>query len=186
MSDADRSETVKFACRPVRNAEVEDSFKVLSRVAQRLESKGRRQRISKTSLADYRQWQADGVNYAVTDETGILGIFSLPIEGFQAWPMIDRPRPERWLRALATDPAHRNRRVGEFAVSEALRITGAGNSLFLDCVSGFLPRYYQSLGFRTLATRLLQFADEQQPYDVTLLAHPNGNADDAGQWPRSQ
>ena len=58
-------------------------------------------------------------------------------------------------------------------MKSALQIVGPPEPLYADCVSDFLPGYYESLGFETLARQTRYYLGEQQPFDITLLRHPN-------------
>ncbi len=162
--------------RLVVRRETEATFSVLKRVAAWLEQKGRRQRISKTILDTYMMWQEDDANYVVLDGVEIAGVFSIPRERLDEWPMVDIEEPVVWLRALATDPAHQKKGVGAFAVKEALKLVASPEQLYLDCVSGFLPGYYKSLGFETVACQTRRYAGEDQPFDITLLRHLNAGS----------
>ena len=162
-----------FSVRLVVKREAEAAFSVIQRVAVWLEEKGRRQRIANTGFDTYMKWQEDNANYVVLDDTEIAGVFSLPREGLDDWPMVDIKEPVVWLRALATDPTHRKKGVGAFAVKEALKLIGSTEPLYLDCVSDFLPSYYGSLGFETIERQTKQYPGEDQPFDITLMRHLN-------------
>lgn len=162
-----------FSVRPVVKHEAELAFRVIKRVAIWLEQKNRRQRIAKTSFDTYLRWQQDNVNYMVLDGRKIAGVFSLPCEHLDEWPMVDIKEPVVWLRALATDPDHQKKGVGAFAIAEALKLIGSPEPLYLDCVSDFLPGYYGSFGFETIASQTRRYSDEDQPFDITLMKHMN-------------
>jgi len=159
----------------VRSNQVDEAFGVLRRVAKWLKEKGRRQRISKTSFATYQKWQEEGVNYLVLEGKQIAGVFSLPREPFAEWPTLGIPGSVVWLRSLATDPAHRHKGVGACAIRSALQTVGPKNILYLDCVSDFLPDYYQSHGFEVVAEQSRSYPDEDSPIDITLLKHSNAS-----------
>ena len=162
-----------LSVRRVLDEETEAAFSVLVRVAAWLEHKGRRQRISKTTLETYMMWQKRGANYAVLDDGLILGVFSLPREPLYEWPKVAIKEPVAWLRALATDPDHHRKGIGTFAVAKALQTVGPPEPLYLDCVSDFLPSYYESLGFETVACQTRTYPEEEHPLDMTLLRHRN-------------
>jgi len=159
--------------RCVLDHEAEAAFAVLKRVSVWLEQLGRRQRIAKTTFDTYMLWQNSGVNYVVVDDLEIAGIFSLPYEPLTEWrTTLDIEEPVAWLRALATDPAHRRKGIGALAVSHALEVRSPA-AIYLDCVSGFLPSYYGSLGFEVIGTQTRQYPDEDHIYDITLMKNPN-------------
>ncbi|MHC4992940.1 MAG: GNAT family N-acetyltransferase [Planctomycetota bacterium] len=153
---------------PVHDDEVDTAFAVLHDVAAWLESRGRRQRISSTSLETYRRWQAEGGNYAVRAGDDWAGIFSVVHEPLRDWPLIPVDGEVPWLRALATHPDHRGRGVGAFAVAAALAMVPVGKMLWLDCVSDFLPDYYAGLGFETVARQVRDYPGDGA-YDITLM-----------------
>lgn len=163
-----------FDFRRVRDDDVESAFLVLQRVAVWLQGKGRRQRIANTTMDTYRSWQETGSNYVVVDGDRSVGVFSVSQEISTDWPEQMGDRRANWLRALATDPDHRGRNIGAFAIKSALSLD-VGNPLYLDCVSDFLPGYYESHGFRTIATQSRTFGDETLPMDITLLVHRNNH-----------
>lgn len=159
--------------RRVNSAEVDEAVQILHRVREWLEQHGRRQRIAHTTLEVYLQWQAHEANYAVFEGADLVGIFSLPSESLTEWPSVRVPQPVTWLRALATDPAHRGKGIGAFAVKSALRIAGPSNPVYLDCVSDFLPGYYTSLGFEPVTQQIRRYPSDDEPFDITLMKHPN-------------
>ena len=158
-------------CRQIRHAEKEQGFALLMETAKWLEQKGKRQRIAKTPFATYEAWQEAGVNHGVFSEGQLVGIYSLPEEAFVDWPDFQELGKQIWLRALATHPNFRGKQVGETGISEALKQVG-DRSLYLDCVSGFLPGYYQKRGFKILAEQEREYPGDGT-YQITLMAHPS-------------
>ena len=148
----------------VSNDQVEQAFGVLAATAQWLKSRGRKQRISETTLETYQSWQRDSANYAVWQADQIVGVFSLPFEDFLDWTEFDKSA--LWLRALATHPDFRGQAVGEFAVRSACQLA-EGKPIYLDCVSDFLPGYYQNLGFQIVGRQIKKYPDGE--YDITLM-----------------
>ena len=159
---------------PVADDEVDAAYEVLLEVGEAIERAGRSQRIAGTKPERYRQWQAAGANHAIRDETGIVGVFTVVEEVLEDWPDAGIEGPVPMLRALATRPCARGRDVGRAGVRAALRVV-AGRPLYLDCVSGFLPGYYESLGFVTLARQTRVFLREGL-LDITLMRHDNDGA----------
>ena len=161
---------ILFEFRRIEDREVDRALQVLQRVSQWLQQKGLRQRISQTSTGKYRQWQERGVNFGVFDEDQLMGIVSLPIEPLEAWSLPDQHDDVRWVRALATDPSHQGRGVGVFAMDQTLQRTPREEEIFLDCVVGFLPGYYQGLGFVERARQEMDCCSADGPMDVVLLS----------------
>lgn len=157
-----------FALLPA--ARVREAFDVLQLVAAKIAQSGRQQRISKTSLATYESWQAEGANYLVMDQNAIAGLVTLRQELLNDWPDSGEPAPVWMLRALATHPDYTARGVGTFAVRHAIALVDELTPVYLDCVSGFLPDYYQRLGFEPVARRDYQ-DDDGDTYDITLMRY---------------
>ncbi len=152
---------------PVSNDETADAFGVLQAVARWLEQQGRRQRIANTRYETYLQWQAQSGNYRVTRAGKTVGIFSLVYEPLLDWTDVEVDEPVYWLRALCTHPDYRGLNVGGFAIEASLSLVDSNAPLYLDCVSGFLPSYYEKHGFESVATQ------EKDGYQITLLRHQN-------------
>lgn len=149
---------------------VEEAFAVLQRVAKSIEAKGRRQRISKTSLDTYRSWQAEQANYIVTKGDEIIGLITIRRELLVDWPEFVKLGPVWMVRALATHPDHRGKGVGAVAMREAINLCGGKESIYLDCVSEFLPSYYEQLGFTSIA-RQDQTCTDGKTYDISLMRY---------------
>lgn len=165
--------TMTLRVQPVSDDVADTAFALLRAVGERLERDGRRQRISRTSRATYDRWQSARANHAVVDGSEIVGIFTLLREPLRDWPDLDIEQVVPFIRALATHPDHRGRGIGALAIRTALTMLEPGEPLYLDCVSDFLPGYYRSLGFETLARQMREYPDDGA-FDITLLRHPNG------------
>jgi predicted N-acetyltransferase YhbS len=96
----------------------------------------------------------------------LAAVLSL-VQGTPAeWADVIPERETWWLHNLATAQNFRGRRLGEVAVKLACeRLVMAGvNVIYLDCVAvaGFLPAFYERLGFAKIAER--------------TIAYPSGNS----------
>ena len=156
---------------PLSDDRVEEAFTLLQAVAKSIQAQGRRQRISKTSLDTYRRWQAEQANYAVTDSDEIIGLLTLRREPLVDWPDFLQLGPVWMLRALATHPDHGGEGVGVWAVPEAIKLCGAGELIYLDCVTEFLPGYYGQLGFKPIARQDRRYSADNETYDITLMRY---------------
>ena len=162
----------RIAIQRVTDDQCEACLGLLNDVGEWLDSRGYRQRVANLSPETYAAWQLQSVNYAISYDSELAGIFSLPTEPFSDWPGISDPSTACWLRTLAIHPEYRGYGIGRVAVAHALSIAGRSNPLFLDCASQFLADYYQRLGFELLCTQTTRHPN--QP-DVTLylLRHAN-------------
>ena len=152
--------------RQTTDREFKNAFAVLQSVAQWLKAKGRRQRISATTLETYSKWQEAGRNYAVIEGQTIVGVFTLCHEVLSDWPDVAPPHAVPFLRALATQPDHRGKGVGALALESADELSGS-EPLYLDCVSDFLPTYYSQHGFEPVQRQQRTYSDGD--YDITLM-----------------
>lgn len=158
---------MNLTVQPVTAETFEASWRVLTAAVAWVKSEGRRQRISNLTRQTYMNWQQQAVNFSVWKGEFIAGVFSLPVEPLLDWPSHDTGQAAIWLRALATHPDFRGIGVGRFAIEFALNRIGVGTGLYLDCVDGFLPGYYQEMGF--------DYLDEQRTdgYEIVLMRHSN-------------
>lgn len=154
--------------RQIRDGEVEAGFDVLRATAQFLINKGRRQRISNTTLAEYESWQAQAGNFGIFEADHLVGIYTLVKEPLSNWPQTSIEGDVLWLRALATHPDHRGKQIGAFGIQTALDTLNAGEELYLDCVSDFLPDYYAKQGFSLVAERTL-IDEAGETWEITLM-----------------
>ena len=152
--------------RQTTDQEFDDAFAVLQSVANWLQAKGRRQRISATTLETYAAWQAAGQNYAVLEDQTIVGVFTLCYEVLTDWPNVAPSHTVPFLRALATHPDHQGKGVGVLALKSAGELSGS-EPLYLDCVSDFLPTYYSQHGFEPVQRQQRTYSDGD--YDITLM-----------------
>jgi predicted N-acetyltransferase YhbS len=148
---------------------VDDAFAVLQSVGRWLESRGRRQRISKTTRASYLQWQSEKANFVVQEAGEIVGLVTLRRESLVDWPAHAERGPVWMLRGLATHPGHRNRGIGALAVRQAVELANS-KDVYLDCVSDFLPDYYQQLGFEKIDQQHRSDSDNDS-FDITLMRY---------------
>lgn len=151
---------------PTTTHQFEEAFGVLQSVAKWLQAKGRRQRISATTVKTYATWQAAGLNYVVLDAGAIVGVFTLCHEVLIDWPGVAPTHPVPFLRALATHPDHGGKGVGAMAIESALELAGS-EPLYLDCVSDFLPSFYSQHGFKPIQRQVRTYPDGD--YDITLM-----------------
>ena len=71
---------MSFSFSKLRDSQLDEAFEIFGRVGRALENEGRKQRISKTSLDDYRRWQAERSNYVIMQANQIVGIATIRLE----------------------------------------------------------------------------------------------------------
>jgi GNAT superfamily N-acetyltransferase len=166
-----RNRTRRFtfsSVRPVETREMPACFELLQRVGRELKRQGIKQRVASLPYETYESWQHRGWNYLIQQEGFVLGIFSLPRQGFADWPDLHGPDAVNWLRTLAIAPEYQGQGCGRFAIKAALRLAKDDGPLYLDCVEGHLPAYYESAGFRRLASRSIEM-DAGLPQTIVLM-----------------
>jgi predicted N-acetyltransferase YhbS len=152
------------------DSQVEEAFAILRRVGQWNRSQGRRQRISNMTLAMYQHWQSEHANFVITERDKIVGLVTLRRESLDDWPAHVRLGKAWMLRGLATHPEHRHRGVGAFAVRQAVHWVNQREDIYLDCVSDFLPDYYEALGFEKIDRQIL-LDPGNDGLDITLMRY---------------
>ena len=160
--------------RPIATSALDDAFGLLQTVARWLDGKGRRQRIAATTRETYLRWQSDGCNWGVFHGEQLAAIFTLVREPLHDWPDVEVSGAVPWLRALAVDPARRGQGIGGHGIRASLALVDAGEHLWLDCVSDFLPGYYAEHGFEYVARQTRTYPDGA--YDITLMRQPGRRA----------
>ena len=151
------------------DSEINVAFDVLKQVIADIQVKGRRQRIVDTTFADYQAWQAEAANFVVKLDDEIVGLVTVRREILEGWSDFVQLGSVIMLRALATHPNHRGQQIGEFAVVSAVQKIG-DESVYLDCVDGFLPDYYERLGFQVVARQQRQSSDSAE-LDLCLMKY---------------
>jgi len=143
--------------RRVRDEELDEAYAIITEATDWLNARGIRQWTVPHPRDAYAAAQSRGENYILTCDGEIAVVVSLPEHVSRHWLDEIGGSPEWWLQTLATARKHAGQGLGRRAVEASkahLRGTGA-DELYLDCVrgDGFLPRYYESLGFCTVARK---------------------------------
>lgn len=154
--------------RPVETQELPACFELIQQVGRDLKRRGIQQRVAALPFETYESWQHRGWNYLIQNAGGIVGIFSLPRQQGAGWPDLPANDAVHWLRTLAIAPEHQRQGCGRFAIEAALRLAKESGPLYLDCVEGHLPAYYESAGFERLACRTIEI-EPGLPQTIVLM-----------------
>ena len=126
-----------------------------------LNAKGIRQWLAPLPRSVYDRRQALGENYGLFMEGNLAVILSLVSGTPQEWADLVVEAHTWWLQNLATAKAFRGKRLGELAVSMAGEhlLRDCVREVYLDCVDvgGFLPGFYQKLGFVKVCGRNITY-----------------------------
>jgi N-acetylglutamate synthase-like GNAT family acetyltransferase len=147
----------KTEFRRVRDEELDEAYAIIVEATEWLNARGIRQWTVPLPRDAYATAHARGENYALTCDGEIAVVVSLVRHASRHWTHEIGGSERLWLRTLATARKHAGGQLGRRAVEASkihLRQTGIGE-VYLDCVrgGGFLPRYYESLGFCTIARK---------------------------------
>jgi ribosomal protein S18 acetylase RimI-like enzyme len=166
---ADKTQAVLF--RRLRDEELDLGLAVIHERFDWLRERGIRQWLRRMPLEKYRERQQRGENFALLVGAEIAVVLSLMRMPSTAWKEELGDGPHLWLGTLATALRFAGRGLGARAVREALvHAAAAGETeVYLDCVhgNGFMPRYYQAMGFEWVTRK-----DAQYPtgiFDAVLM-----------------
>ncbi len=151
----------EFQFRQLHDEELDPAYEIICGAVDWLLSKGIRQWTVPLPHRVWEKRQRDGENYVLVCEGELGVVLSLLREAHPYWK--DRLGDDEcwWLSTVTTASAFRGRRVGRYAIQEGARFLQdkAVEELYVDCAhgSGFLPRYYESLGFALLARKEIEY-----------------------------
>jgi N-acetylglutamate synthase-like GNAT family acetyltransferase len=156
--------------RRITDSELDEAYAVICDAVEWLNAKDIQQWPSPIPRRSYERMQARGQNYALFCEGRIAVVLSLAPGRNPHWKgVVDEE--VTWLRTVATGQDARGTGAGREALAAAAcEVAAAGaTELYVDCVygDGFLPRYYESVGFEQLARREITYLTGT--FDMVLL-----------------
>jgi ribosomal protein S18 acetylase RimI-like enzyme len=152
--------------RQLASSEADSGYAVYLAAFRWLNDQGIRQWLVPQQRDIFDRRQERGENYGLFIGGDLAVVLSLVQSTPAEWADVISERETWWLHNLATAQNFRGRRLGEGAVRMACeRLVVAGvNVIYLDCVdvAGFLPAFYERLGFEKVTER--------------NIAYPSGNS----------
>jgi GNAT superfamily N-acetyltransferase len=141
--------------------EFQDAYAIVCQASDWLGSKGYQHWL--VPVQAYCQRHAAGENYGLWMKDVLVAVVSLGQHGPRAWQEYLPSTEFIWLGTLVTAIEFKGRNLGMVTLNQAealLRQQGV-NEIYLDCYydTGFLPRYYESAGYKWVARKGLIFAD---------------------------
>lgn len=119
-----------------------------------LNAKGVRQWLRALSKETFAERQRDGQLLGFYVDDRIAAVVTLAFEATTYWTEVIGDSRCWWIKSLAVARVWHGAEVGKRVMKECeamIRDAGASEA-FIDCVdTGFLPRYYASLGYEVLA-----------------------------------
>ena len=158
--------------RQITPVEAESAYSIICETVKWMHTRGIRQWTESLPKAVYEKRLRDGENFGLFVDSTVVVVLSLIQEAPAHWAEETGGTRLDWLCTLATGNAFRGRKLGEFAVRKAIETNrNAGiNALYLDCAreNGFLPNYYQSLGFQTICSKIIHWP-KCGPQEMVLM-----------------
>ena len=152
--------------RQLASGEADSGYAVYLAAFRWLNDKRIRQWLVPQQREIFDRRQERGENYGLFIGGDLTVVLSLVQSTPAEWADVISGRETWWLHNLATAQNFRGRRLGPLAVKMACEhLVEAGvNAVYLDCVdvAGFLPDFYEKLGFAKVVER--------------SIAYPSGNS----------
>jgi predicted N-acetyltransferase YhbS len=157
--------------RRLGTAEFDSAYSIVCAATNWLLGNGIQQWLKPYPAHLYRKRHENGQNYGlfVADELAVVVslIASKPVEWWEFLPESD----VMWLATLASSPRFKGQNLGGLTLEKAESyLHQQGNTqVWLDCFygQGFLPRYYETHGYQSIARKLLD--SPHGPYDSMLM-----------------
>ena len=162
-------DNLKF--RKVCDSEFDQAYSIICDAVDWLLSKNIRQWTVPLPRKIFRDQQRNSQNYTLICDGILAVVLSLLKESSPHW--LDQTGPAEcwWLSTVATASDCRGRGLGRKAIEEAKNhLCGMGvEEVYVDCVygDGFLPKYYEFLGFELLARKKIEYSTGL--FDMVLM-----------------
>jgi ribosomal protein S18 acetylase RimI-like enzyme len=147
--------------RRLLTSESEQGYSIYLEAIRWLNANGIRQWLAPLPRSVYDRRQALGENYGLFMDGCLTVVLSLVCGTPHEWADIVVEAHTWWLQNLATAEGFRGKRLGESAVSMAGEhlLRDFVPEVYLDCVDvgGFLPGFYQKLGFVKVCGRNITY-----------------------------
>lgn len=133
--------------------EVATAHELYLDVVEWLKAKGIRQWLRPLTLEEFRGRQARGELFGVFEAGRLVATVSLAFEEDDDWDRFLGAAKRWWLKTLAVARTSEGRHVGELTMRACERhlALARAKEVYLECVdTGFLPAYYERLGYEVL------------------------------------
>ena len=141
--------------------EFDKAYSIICEAVDWLLSKNIRQWTVPLPRHVYEEHQRKEQNFTLMCNGKLAVVLSLVREANPHWKEHLSPEEYWWLSTMTTAPSFRGKEMGRRAIQEAMIILQdkGVEELYLDCVhgDGFLPKYYESLGFVRVARKDVQY-----------------------------
>jgi len=141
--------------RELRDEELDAAYQIICEAVEWLEGKGIEQWVRPLPRPWYERRHADGQNFGLFTEGELVAVLSIVTLDSTVWAQHVPQERSTWVATAATARLHHGKGLGKLALTMAIDcVAGRGEkALYLDCLhgTGFLQRYYESLGFERIA-----------------------------------
>ena len=157
--------------RKLQHEECDRAYGIICGTVDWLLSKNIRQWTVPLPRHIYEDRQHKEQNFTLTCDGELAVVLSLGKEADPHWKEYLGLEEHWWLSTMATASSFRGRQMGRRAIQEAaifLQNKGV-EELYLDCVhgNGFLPKYYESLGFTIITRKNIEYP--RGTFDMVLM-----------------
>ena len=146
--------------RRLHNDDVDAAVAILAAASQWLLARGIRQWTTAYPRELYQQLQDRGENFGLFEDQRLVAIVTLT-SAPPEWKTELTGQDATWISKLAVAPDCHGRGLGRLAIEHALqrlRQEGAPRA-WLDCRNGPLVAFYESLGFKRVTAKVVDFPD---------------------------
>jgi hypothetical protein len=152
--------------------EFDDAYAIICEVTEWLLAKGIQQWERPFPMDRYRQRHDEGRNYGLFVGADLAVVGSLMPALPLYWGDYPAEKPMIWLSTLATALKFKGRKLGYRMLEQIdhhCRAQGIAN-IYVDCVYGFLPGYYEAAGYQWITRHLFHFPHDD--FDAVLMKRP--------------
>ena len=156
-----RSLMPTYLFRRLQDEELDTAYGIIVEVTDWLLNQGVRQWLQPIRYEAYAARQQNGENYGLFVDDELAAVVSLMDARPEYWSEELPTTPYKWMATLASARKFKGQKLGELTLSEAEQFLATESipALYLDCIygTGTLPQFYDSLGYRQVARKDIDF-----------------------------
>ena len=150
---------MKTEFRKINNTEADGAYSIICQRTDWLNSKGIKQWTEPLPKPVFDNRQKSGQNFGLFCNDQLAVFLSLVKESIPYWQEGIGNADVWWLTTLASSVDSSGQDLGHITVRQAVDFLDGKNvtTLYLDCIDGFLPVYYERIGFRRIVQKDIDF-----------------------------
>ena len=151
--------TTKTEFKEIDNSRAEEAYSIVCQRTNWLHSKGIKQWSEPLPKPIFDDRQKNGQNFGLFCNAQLAVFLSLIKEGIPYWQEEIGDADVWWLTTLTSSIDFSGRKLGQVAVRQAIDFLEGKSitTLYLDCIDGFLPKYYERIGFKKVIQKDIDF-----------------------------